>query len=116
MTTDIDLRNSKKLEAVAASLDHKDSGAPVGMEIWLKNASKSKHDFVPLRIWIDHRKRAVSFDSSTGDVSGTKHAGDDRECGFRYCCDEIMCIDAASMVRVGHGVPLLVVHGISSSP
>lgn len=119
VTTDIDLRSTKKLELVTSYLDHKDAGAPAGLEIWLQNSSTSKHDFVPYRIWIDHRKRGVSFDSPLardGDVGGSKHPGDDREC--RYCIFTFLCTENVvdHVNRTGYGVSLLVVHGSSSSP
>lgn len=85
VTTDIDLREDKKLDAITVYFEnHKDSGgAPAGMEMWLQNAELTKRGFAPARVWVDHRARIVSLDKlpQNGDASKAKKpAEDDRKC------------------------------------
>jgi hypothetical protein len=88
VTTDIDLRNMKKLEAVTVYFDRKDStfagsgggGAPVGVELGLRDAASAKRDWVPVRCWVDHKKRGVTFDPpQDGNGDSGRVGGDDRE-------------------------------------
>jgi hypothetical protein len=85
VATDIDLRDTKKLQAVGDYLDHTDVAVPVGMEVWLKDASSVKRGLAPVMVWIDHRKRVVSLEplsmdgGDTGTTSGIP-TGEDREC------------------------------------
>lgn len=72
VTTDIDLRQPKNLDAVTTFFDRqKDAGEHSvggGMELWLREApepaSKKKRGdwFVPLKAWVDHRKKTVVLD------------------------------------------------------
>lgn len=78
VTTDIDLRRIKKLEAITSYFDHKDSGAPVGLEMWLRDMESKKHDFVPIINWVDHKKRTVTFDPSySSNARSSVAIGDD---------------------------------------
>jgi hypothetical protein len=83
LVTDINLRIVKNLEAVGEHLDHMDPTVP---EASLKDGSSAERHggFAPLVIWIDHRKRVVSFGAlSTNheDMISTSGTGEDRECG-----------------------------------
>lgn len=68
VTTDIDLRNLKQLEIVTAYLERNGEGfkVPQGCELWLRDAAEGKRrECVPIRTWIDHTKREVSFELPT---------------------------------------------------
>ncbi|KAE9405550.1 hypothetical protein BT96DRAFT_812096 [Gymnopus androsaceus JB14] len=96
--TDVDLRSITKLDAVTAYLEHRrlhdGSGTPPGFELWLRQndstgsgaahgkSTKKKRalgkmkEFVPVRYWVDHRKRIVTSDpiwDAQGDGSGRRH-------------------------------------------
>jgi hypothetical protein len=65
VTTDINLRNLKQLEIVTGYLDRNGEGfkVPQGCELWLRDAAEGKRrECVPVRNWIDHAKRSVSFE------------------------------------------------------
>jgi hypothetical protein len=66
LTTDVDLRVAKKLEAMTTYLQHsqpaEDVLPPEGWELWLADASKTKNDFTPVRSWINHAEKILSFD------------------------------------------------------
>jgi hypothetical protein len=82
VTTDVDLRNTKKLEAVTAYFDNKSAGAPVGLEIWLQELVTTKRGSVPTIFWVDHRKRSVASDppmTRDGAAGKSKHTHDDRK-------------------------------------
>ncbi|KAF8886964.1 hypothetical protein BD779DRAFT_1529018 [Infundibulicybe gibba] len=72
--TDVDLRNGKLLDAVMAYFEnHKhERHAPAGVEVWLRDAGSSKRGFVPVRCWVDHKKRSVTFDP-LHDANGNGH-------------------------------------------
>lgn len=88
VTTDIDLRLDKKLDAITGYLIHhyreRDS-APAGMELWLREAeAKGKRGAKPLppiRCWVDHRKRSVVIDRlhENGGSGKANPADDDRK-------------------------------------
>ncbi|KAK0485904.1 hypothetical protein IW261DRAFT_1415789 [Armillaria novae-zelandiae] len=62
VTTDVDLRNNKKLDLVTSYFDnYKDELAPPGgMELWLReSAQKKKRDPPLVGWWIDHKSRSV---------------------------------------------------------
>lgn len=79
VTTDIDLRQNKILDAITAYFEnYKDSGgAPPGLEIWIRDAQVTKRGFAPERFWVDHRQRIVSSDWSHESATGTKKPIDD---------------------------------------
>lgn len=89
ITTDIDLRSHKKLEAVTEYLDRKlpeeVSLAPEGWELWLRDAESSKQGFAPLRSWVNHKAKVLSFDpppapEGEADTSPDHTTDDDRKC------------------------------------
>ncbi|KAK0454880.1 hypothetical protein EV421DRAFT_1896783 [Armillaria borealis] len=62
VTTDMELRNNKKLDLVASYFDnYKDELTPPGgMELWLReSAQKKKRDPPLVGWWIDHKSRSV---------------------------------------------------------
>ena len=111
VTTDVDLRVDTVLDIVAAYLERqKDGNVPQGMEMWVRegHAQKSRSrqsGLVPVRCWVDHRKRVVQFDranEANGSTMGKNVETDDREymnhehCGLAV----LMCAED----RFGHGV------------
>lgn len=66
VTTDADLRSPAKLKAVTAYLDRKlpaeMSLPPDRWELWLRDAGTMRDDFVPIRNWVNHGARTLSFD------------------------------------------------------
>lgn len=69
ITTDVDMRNYVKMEAVTAYLGMNDSDReggsilpPEGWELWLKDAALAKDEFKPGRAWVNHSKRIVSLE------------------------------------------------------
>lgn len=92
ITTDIILRNTKKLEAVTEYLDRKlpeeVSLAPEGWELWLRDADISKHGFSPIRSWVNHNAKALSFDpppARAGEVATLPdHITDDDRLDMEY--------------------------------
>ncbi|KAI0076911.1 hypothetical protein K474DRAFT_1662296 [Panus rudis PR-1116 ss-1] len=92
VVTDIDLRNAKKLEAVTEYLDRKlpeEVGlAPEGWELWLREAGATKHGFSPLRNWVNHKAKLLSFDpppATEGEASTLPdHLTDDDRLDMEY--------------------------------
>ncbi|KAF7798394.1 hypothetical protein EIP86_009615 [Pleurotus ostreatoroseus] len=88
VATDIDLRNDKKVETVMLYLTSKPKAGPVlpppGWELWLRDAGKGRYDFTPIRGFISHDERVLTFDMPhTSDVSGLSE--DDRlDSEYRY--------------------------------
>jgi hypothetical protein len=82
VTTDIDLRNLKQLEIVTGYLDRDGEGfkVPQGCELWLRDAAEGKRrDCVPVRNWVDHGKRSVSFEPPwERDILGSHHLHEDQ--------------------------------------
>lgn len=82
VTTDIDLRSIKKLDAVTAYFEHHKESAPQGIEMWLRDAGTAKRGLVPVVYWIEHSKRAVSIigpHRANGGVGRIGLVDDDRE-------------------------------------
>lgn len=87
VTTDVDLRTDSILDIVTAYLERqKDGSVPQGTELWVREVqkSRSKHGLlVPMRWWVDHRKRLVQLDRVSevnGSAKGKKNVEvDDRE-------------------------------------
>ncbi|KAJ3746598.1 hypothetical protein DFH05DRAFT_1485883 [Lentinula detonsa] len=93
VTTDVDLRSITKLDAVTAYLEHRrlhdGAGTPPGFELWLREGSSTDgkgirkkrglgrtKEFVPVRYWVDHKKRLVTTDpiwDAQIDGSGRRH-------------------------------------------
>jgi hypothetical protein len=85
VVTDIDMRNLKQLEIVTAYLERDGDGfkVPQGCELWLRDAAEGKRrDCVPVRNWVDHGKRVVSFEPPWERESHYLHE-DDSKCGCR---------------------------------
>lgn len=65
VTTDINLRNLKQLEIVTSYLERNGEGfkVPQGYELWLRDAAEGKRrECVPVRNWVDHIQRHISFE------------------------------------------------------
>ncbi|KAF5355395.1 hypothetical protein D9757_012541 [Collybiopsis confluens] len=108
VTTDIDLRNLTKLDAVTHYLEnrtlHDGSRTPPGYELWLKEGTladakgvRKKRGlvqpkaFVPVKYWVDHKKRIVLNDpfDAQGDGNNTrrrngKNGEDALDIEYRY--------------------------------
>lgn len=66
ITTDIDLRNSKKLQIVTEYLEKKLPGEltmppPQGWELWLKDVGVMRHEVVPVKSWVNHNLRIITL-------------------------------------------------------
>ncbi|RDB19890.1 hypothetical protein Hypma_013085 [Hypsizygus marmoreus] len=92
VTTDIDLREDKKLDALTAYLEHRKdgAGAPAGVELWLREPVSPKRGFVPARFWVDHRQKILTHDQSSeanGSAATAKKAAaaeDHLDVEYRY--------------------------------
>ncbi|KAH9854905.1 hypothetical protein C2E23DRAFT_725421 [Lenzites betulinus] len=65
ITTDIDLRNPKKLQVVTEYLENKlpreiATPSPQGWELWLKDVGVMKHEVIPVKSWVNHRLRIIT--------------------------------------------------------
>jgi len=62
VTTDIDMREDKKLDSVVAFLErHRSTVVPLGLEMWIREGKYFKKGF-PLKLllfWVDHGRRTV---------------------------------------------------------
>ena len=69
VVTDIDLRNSERLDAVMTFLEGHDMDIlpPQGWELWLRDASESTTTFIPAKAWVHHETRVVLFDRPSSD-------------------------------------------------
>ncbi|KAL1940042.1 hypothetical protein VTO73DRAFT_9377 [Trametes versicolor] len=66
VTTDIDLRNSKKLQVVTEYLEKKlptelTMPPPQGWELWLKDVGVMRHEVVPVKSWVNHKLRIITL-------------------------------------------------------
>ena len=73
VVTDIDLRNSERLDTVTVFLEGRDTDIlpPQGWELWLRDAGVSITSFIPAKAWIHHGTRMVLFErpsSGPGEV------------------------------------------------
>ncbi|KAI0940341.1 hypothetical protein AcV5_001475 [Taiwanofungus camphoratus] len=92
VSTDIDLRNAKKLDRVTEYLEKKlpeeIALPPQGWELWLRDAGTTRHDFKPLRNWVNHKARTLSFDpppTLSGEALPDHFTDDDRlDMEYRY--------------------------------
>jgi len=80
-TTDVDLRNMAKLEAVMSVVEMVDS-APEGCEMWVREGPAAKKGWRrpkkaggPVISWVDHRVRRVS--SEIPNIDGVISSGED---------------------------------------
>jgi hypothetical protein len=69
VVTDIDLRNSERLDAVMAFLEGHDMDIlpPQGWELWLRDAGESTTTLIPAKAWVHHGTRMVLFDRPSSD-------------------------------------------------
>jgi hypothetical protein len=89
VTTDIDLRQNKKLDAVTAFLDrHRNTVVPIGMELWIREGEITKKGFVPVNFWVDHGRRVVVSDQDSGKAGRKKPTEDDRKSPVLLFLDE----------------------------
>jgi hypothetical protein len=80
VTTDIDLRNHSKLQAVSVYLEGDEVGKGAkGLESWLKDVGNKKHEFRPVRMWVDHKTRRISFDQHAVSNNDDSKPNEDRE-------------------------------------
>lgn len=84
ITTDVDLRSPRKLQALNLYLNQKRSeqvnmAAPENWECWLRDAAPNKNEFVPARCWINHEERTVSFNPPPGSSEHSLPANEDSE-------------------------------------
>ncbi|KAI3614483.1 hypothetical protein WG66_009710 [Moniliophthora roreri] len=110
VTTDIDLRNVVKLEAITKFLELRRGdisgfeGAPAGWELWLREGpvdkkkkktkgrgrgkDKAEDEFIPLKFWVDHKRRTVTadplWDTESGSTSAAKEPEDGLDMEYRY--------------------------------
>ncbi|KAI9512449.1 hypothetical protein F5148DRAFT_903461 [Russula earlei] len=62
--TDVDLRNTERLDAVTRFLDRCDMEdvPPPEWELWLRDSSESRTVFIPHRAWVHHGLRILVFE------------------------------------------------------
>lgn len=80
VTTDVDLRNQSRLQAVSAYLEGDELGKGAkGLESWLRDVGNKKHEFHPVRMWVDHKTRRISFEQHTVSHMDESKANEDRK-------------------------------------
>lgn len=74
VVTDIDLRNSERLDAVTSFLEGGDMDIlpPQGWELWLRDAGEST-TFIPAKAWVHHGTRMVLFKRPSSDPGEVMH-------------------------------------------
>ncbi|KAI0774712.1 hypothetical protein BD413DRAFT_472169 [Trametes elegans] len=65
ITTDIDLRNPKKLQVVTEFIEKRlpreaTVPPPQGWELWLKDVGVARHEVVPVKSWVNHKLRIIT--------------------------------------------------------
>ena len=110
VTTDVDLRTDTVLDVVTAYLERqKDGNLAQGVEMWVREGQGHKSrlrrsGLVPVRCWVDHRKRVVQFDranEANGSAKGKNVEIDDREyCGYECCGGLVVLISLSLCVCV----------------
>ncbi|KAI9466985.1 hypothetical protein BJY52DRAFT_35421 [Lactarius psammicola] len=80
VVTDIDLRNSERLDAVTAFLEGRDMDIlpPQGWELWLRDAGESTTTFIPAKAWVHHGMRMVLFERPSSDPGEVIHKDVDK--------------------------------------
>jgi hypothetical protein len=102
VTTEVDLRNSKKLESVAEYLDKKRPTEPAlpppGWELWLRDNSRLQIDFIPVRCWVSHNDRVLTLEPPTAAATEavTTLTDDERE----HSCFSNFCISCSYDIQV----------------
>jgi hypothetical protein len=83
VTTDVDLRNTKMLESVTSYFDQQKSGAPIGLELWLRDLTTTRRGPVTRSFLVDHRKRAVLVDSTSKERRAGKSKHQEEDSAYR---------------------------------
>lgn len=87
VTTDIDLRNQSKLQAVSVYLENDEHGkGNRGLDSWLRDVGTKRHDFRPVRMWIDHNTKRISFEQHALSGAEENKAHEDRKCYLVLSC------------------------------
>ncbi|KAI0677687.1 hypothetical protein C8Q78DRAFT_961672 [Trametes maxima] len=92
VTTDIDLRNPKKLQVVTEYLEKKlpreaTMPPPQGWELWLKDVGVMKHEVVPVKSWVNHQLRIITSEPPpivTGDGLIMERFSEDDKLDMEY--------------------------------
>lgn len=120
VTTDVDLRNNRKLEVITDLLDRKRPGEttlpPIGWELWLREAGETPYESMFVKSWISHRDRIVTTEPPTVGGNGQPEPSvplseDDSE-------SLLVQFNGVSSrnYRAGHGIQILVLPRKSSCP
>ncbi|KAI9508917.1 hypothetical protein F5148DRAFT_979083, partial [Russula earlei] len=69
IVTDVDLRNSERLDSITTHFDGRDSDVlpPQEWELWLRDASARTTPYIPLKAWVHHGTRTVLFERPSTD-------------------------------------------------
>ena len=85
VTTDVDLRSKAKLESITQYLNSKDSHGPVlpppGWEMFLRDSGKHQYEFSPVKGFVNHNERILTFDPEQMDDAGAL-SEDDSGCSL----------------------------------
>ncbi|KAI0337961.1 hypothetical protein BDW22DRAFT_1338908 [Trametopsis cervina] len=91
VTTEVDLRNAKKLDGITDYLDkkrpHESALPPPGWELWIRDNSKLAFDFIPIRSWISHQDRILTLEPPTspaGEIVSSLSDDDRVNMEYRY--------------------------------
>ncbi|KAI9508969.1 hypothetical protein F5148DRAFT_822103 [Russula earlei] len=82
-----DLRNTEKLDAITTFLFGRDTGIlpPPEWELWIRDASESTREFIPLKAWIHHGERMLVFVRPASDLGDLVNENIDRmESEYQY--------------------------------
>ena len=80
MTTDIDMREDKKLDEVVIFLErHGGTVVPLGMELWIREGEHTKKGFSLKMFWVDHGRRTLVPHKEPRHGGRTEYDEDDRE-------------------------------------
>lgn len=112
--TDVDLRSAERLDAITTYLEGLDTEVlpPPEWELWLRdaNASGSMTGFVPIKAWVHHGARMVLSERPSSDPGEIINKGVDSKL-LRVHLPRCLC---RCFDRDTHGIPVLVVYGVSS--
>jgi hypothetical protein len=80
IVTDVDLRNSGRLDAISAFLDGRESEVlpPPEWELWLRDAGEPTTASFPLKAWVHHVARMVLFERPSSDPGEIMNKGVDK--------------------------------------
>ena len=78
VTTDLDMREDKMLDAVVAFLEHQaGTVVPLGMELWITEGGHNRKRFLPRIFWVDHGRRTVVLHQERRHGGRAETANDD---------------------------------------